>query len=343
VLEAARVGYWESDMRTGGLRVSGKFKANFGLSPDAPFSVETLQAHVHPDDWNMRIERLRHSIKTGAPLDMEYRVIWPDGSIHWLSVRGAVEHDETGRATRIVGISIDVTNEKHNEQRILEIARENSRLLKSAQDEIVERRRVEKHQDLLLAEINHRVKNTLAIVLSIATQTLRTTETPEAFRASFEARILALAEAHNLLTDGNWEGASLHAIVDRVLGPYRNAGQPRHVIASEHDIRIGPKTSVALVMALNELATNAAKYGALSTGTGSVMIAWSLTQERPPRIHLRWQEVGGAPVKAPLKTGFGTRLIRSLSHDAAAEVMMDFAPDGFICTFDLPLRSGAEA
>jgi two-component sensor histidine kinase len=223
------------------------------------------------------------------------------------------------------------------------VAIDNANLLKSANEEIAERRRFEKHQELLLAEINHRVKNTLAIVLSIATQTLRHSASSEAFRSSFEARILALAEAHNLLTDGNWEGASLRAILERVLGPYRGDNPPRYTLSGNRDVNVGPKTAVALVMALNELATNAAKYGALSNDTGIVMIDWSVDDEPTPRIRLRWEEVGGPPVTAPKRTGFGNRLIRNLSNDAAAEVMMDFAADGFVCTFDLPLRSGAEA
>ncbi len=347
MLHAARVGYWESDLRTGALRVSAEFKANFGMPPETPFDLDVLRANIHPDDWEPRVQRLQDSVRTGAPLNLEYRTIWPDGSTHWLQVRGSVQYDADGKPERIVGISIDVTSDKRAKERLAEIAAENARLLKAAQDEIAERKRIEKHQELLLAEINHRVKNTLAIVLSIATQTLRTTASPEAFRASFETRIIALAEAHNLLTDGNWEGASLRAIVERVLSPYVGTQQQEHeqryMVASAHDIRVGPKTAVALVMALNELAANAAKYGALSSGTGKIMIAWTLTDSDPARIHLRWEEIGGPPVEAPLNTGFGTRLIRSLSHDAAAEVSMEFAPAGFICTFDMPLRSGKEA
>ncbi len=343
VLEAARVGYWEHDLRTLELRVSREFKANFGLPPEAPFNVRILRANIHADDWQSRADKVRQCIENGTPLDTEYRAIWPDGSLHWLRVRGAVQYDETRAPARLVGISIDVTAEKLAETRLAEIAAENGRLLQEAQNEIAERKRIEQHQDLLLAEINHRVKNTLAIVLSIATQTLRTAESPEMFRASFEARILALAEAHNLLTDGNWEGASLRAIVDRIFGPYRGSDQPRYVVASQQDIRVGPKTAVALVMALNELATNAAKYGALSGHAGTVMIGWSLSDAQPPHVQLRWEEVGGPAVTPPLRTGFGTRLIRSLSNDAAAEVTMEFAPAGFNCTFDLPLRSGAEA
>jgi two-component sensor histidine kinase len=218
------------------------------------------------------------------------------------------------------------------------IAIDNARLFKAAQSELAERRRVEKHQELLLAELNHRVKNTLAIVLSIATQTLRHTDTAETFRAGFEARIMALAEAHNLLTDSNWEGASLRAVIERVLTPYRGEGKPRYVFSAAKDIQVGPRMAVALVMAFNELATNAAKYGALSNETGQVNVSWSIAQGSDPSyLRVKWEEIGGPGVKPPQRKGFGSRLIRGLSADEAGKVEMDFAPTGLICTFDLPL------
>jgi two-component sensor histidine kinase len=221
------------------------------------------------------------------------------------------------------------------------VAIDNARLFKAAQSELAERRRVEKHQDLLLAELNHRVKNTLAIVLSIATQTLRHADTAETFRAGFEARIMALAEAHNLLTESNWEGASLRAMIERVLTPYRGVGEPRYILAGTKDIQIGPRMAVALVMALNELATNAAKYGALSDEKGQVNVSWAIAEGgEPGYLRVKWAEIGGPPVNPPERKGFGSRLIRSLSEDEAGKVEMEFAPTGLVCTFDLPLPAG---
>ena len=221
------------------------------------------------------------------------------------------------------------------------IAIDNANLFRAAQTELAERRRVEQHQELLLAELNHRVKNTLAIVLSIATQTLRHADSAEIFRAGFEARIMALAEAHNLLTDGNWEGASLRAILERVLGPYRAEGRQRYHLVTESDVRLGPQTAVAMVMAYNELATNAAKFGALSSDSGSVNVAWSVDRgEKPPRLRVTWEETGGPRVKEPCRSGFGSRLIRGLSHDASGKVDMKFLETGLVCMFDLPLTTG---
>jgi two-component sensor histidine kinase len=223
------------------------------------------------------------------------------------------------------------------------IAIDNAKLFTAAQREIGERRRVEKHQDLLLAELNHRVKNTLAIVLSIATQTLRHTDSAEAFRAGFEARIMALAEAHNLLTEGNWEGASFHDIVERVLGPYRGEDKPRYIFPTDYDARVGPRVAVAMVMALQELATNAAKYGALSNATGIVSVHWKPVEDAPtPRLCVEWRETGGPPVERPSRTGFGSRLIKGLSEDAFGRVELDFAPTGLVCIFELPLSPGTE-
>ncbi|MGP0091316.1 MAG: sensor histidine kinase [Xanthobacteraceae bacterium] len=240
----------------------------------------------------------------------------------------------TGRVERLVaGIAAQAA-----------IAIDNANLFRAAQTELAERRRVEQHQELLLAELNHRVKNTLAIVLSIATQTLRHADSAEIFRAGFEARIMALAEAHNLLTDGNWEGASLRAILERVLGPYRAEGRQRFHIETENDVRLGPQTAVAMVMAYSELATNAAKYGALSGDYGSVNVAWSVNRgEKPPRLRIKWEETGGPRVNEPCRSGFGSRLIRGLSHDASGKVDMKFLETGLVCMFDLPLTTGDRA
>jgi signal transduction histidine kinase/FixJ family two-component response regulator len=220
------------------------------------------------------------------------------------------------------------------------IAIDNARLFASAQRELAERRRIEKHQDLLLAELNHRVKNTLAIVLAIATQTLRHSDTAEVFRTGFEARIMALSEAHNLLTESNWEGASFRDIVERVLGPYRGEGPPRYTVTADEDARVGPRTAVAMVMALHELATNAAKYGALSSSHGVVEVSWRVESAPEPRLLVEWRESGGPPVRPPSRTGFGSRLVRGLSEDAFGSVELDFVPSGLMCTFALPLTLG---
>jgi two-component sensor histidine kinase len=219
------------------------------------------------------------------------------------------------------------------------IAIDNARLFKSVEAELAERRRFERHQDLLLAELNHRVKNTLAIVLSISTQTMRHSSSAEAFRASFEARIIALAQAYDLLTEANWEGASLRAILEQVLGPFGD-GEERYVIAAKSDIKVSPRVAVAMVMAFHELATNAAKYGALSNPTGRINLEWQIEPGEPSRLKIVWHETGGPRVKQSSKRGFGSRLIQGLSQDVAGTVDMRFAADGVVATFEIPLQAG---
>src|SRR5262249_2082085 len=161
------------------------------------------------------------ALRDAGTLDVDYRVIWPDQSVHWLRVQGHAVYDIQGRPLRMAGISLDITDRKRTEE--------------SLRAEIAERRRVEKHQDLLLADPNHRARNTLAIVQSIAGQTLRHADSAAAFRTGFEARIMALSEAHRLLTDSNWEGARLSDIIDRVLNPYAAGATPRYTLTTDED------------------------------------------------------------------------------------------------------------
>jgi two-component sensor histidine kinase len=198
--------------------------------------------------------------------------------------------------------------------------------LLSVSRDITETKQLEEHQRLLINELNHRVKNTLATVQSIATQTLRNATALDEAQAAFEARLMALSRAHNVLTRENWEGASLRIIVTEAVAPYANAREDRlHV--SGPDVRLSPRMALALAMALQELATNAVKYGALSNDTGEIRILWMLDHTKaPPCLYLRWEESGGPPVQAPKRRGFGTRLI---------------APTGVVCTVDAPLMTDA--
>jgi PAS domain S-box-containing protein len=214
--------------------------------------------------------------------------------------------------------------------------------LLSVSRDITETKQLEEHQRLLINELNHRVKNTLATVQSIATQTLRNATALDEAQAAFEARLMALSRAHNVLTRENWEGASLRIIVTEAVAPYANAREDRlHV--SGPDVRLSPRMALALAMALQELATNAVKYGALSNDTGEIRILWMLDHTKaPPCLYLRWEESGGPPVQAPKRRGFGTRLIeRSLALDLEGDARIEFAPTGVVCTVDAPLMTDA--
>ncbi|HTR88039.1 MAG TPA: PAS domain-containing protein [Reyranella sp.] len=197
--------------------------------------------------------------------------------------------------------------------------------------DVTERLRYEDHLKLLLNELNHRVKNTLSIVQSIATLTLKGADSGA--REDFEQRLLTLSAVHNLLTDENWDGALLRDVVRASL-----KALPDGRIAIEgEELRLRPKSAVTLSMALHELATNAVKYGALSTEQGRVAVRWRVSGER---FLMSWRESGGPRVAPPERTGFGTRMIR---HGLAAElrgtVEIDYRPEGVVCTVDAPLKT----
>jgi two-component sensor histidine kinase len=191
--------------------------------------------------------------------------------------------------------------------------------------------------DLLIEELNHRVKNTLAILQAIAVQTFRSASKAE--RATFEGRLGALAEAHNLLSMEKWQGSGLQDVVSRVMQPYL-LNNPRRLRMSGPKVPLSPRLAVVLSMILHEIATNAAKYGALSNDGGSITLDWEVTGETGKRkLRLIWTEVGGPPVVAPVRRGFGSRLIeRSARDQLGGEATVDFLPRGVVYTLTCALE-----
>ncbi|WP_334163623.1 CHASE domain-containing protein [Phenylobacterium sp.] len=213
----------------------------------------------------------------------------------------------------------------------------------AAEVEVAARRESEQQRELLVGELNHRVKNTLATVQSIAAQTLREGKSLAATRESFESRLLALSETHNLLTRDHWRGAGLRELVEVELAPY--AGARNRIDVTGEEVWLAPDTALALGMALHELATNALKYGALSGEEGRVEIAWTLRQQDGSDwLKLVWEERGGPPVTPPSRRGFGSRLIETgLRRQLRGHVDLAFRPQGVCCTIDLPLEAGEPA
>lgn len=202
------------------------------------------------------------------------------------------------------------------------------------------RREAVHRQALLINELNHRVKNSLATVQSMAAQTFREGQNSAEARALFNSRLAALARAHDVLTNQSWEGAELADVVERALEPFQSATS-RFVIEGS-DVRLSPKQALALSMALHELATNAAKYGALSNGDGRVRIAWSIApRDGPSEMRLTWTEEGGPLVSPPSRKGFGSRLIeRSLAHDLGGEASIEYRPEGVVSIIRSPIEIG---
>lgn len=189
-------------------------------------------------------------------------------------------------------------------------------------------------QKLMIDELNHRVKNTLATVQSIAMQTARSHADPATFAEGFQARLLALSHTHDLLTRSHWEGADLADILKHETVAHGS----HRVTLNGPPIALEPAAALSLGMIFHELATNAAKYGALSAPEGRVLVDWAVANQLSPILTLSWREVDGPPVRAPERRGFGSRLIeRNVRHDLAGEIKLAYANDGFSAEFSIPL------
>jgi two-component sensor histidine kinase len=195
----------------------------------------------------------------------------------------------------------------------------------------------EKRQRLMLNELNHRVKNTLAIVQAIASQTWRATQDATEFQSAFSARVMALARAHSLLTKTQWQGASLRDLVVGALAPFTdNAGS--RIRFEGPAIAINPNSSVTLSLLLHELATNASKHGSLSVPNGRLSVLWHRnTDGGETSVKIAWREQGGPVAIAPAKKGFGSRLITASMEQLKGNVELEFLPEGIRCTLLIPL------
>jgi PAS domain S-box-containing protein len=305
-IDAAHMGIWEADLSTDTLKGSPQLNRLLGLPEDAPLDAEAIRSRYYPGERERVAaagrEALRHPDRFG---EVEFRYAMPNGALRWLLLRAQAQVDASGTPTGFIGVMIDITD----------------------------RKRAEEHQQLLINELNHRVKNTLAIVQGIAQQTFKGPDLPTEARQAFEGRLSALSAAHNLLTRQNWESASIRQIVgDAVAAVGPRADRVR--IAGP-DILLSPKTAVSLAMAVHELATNAVKYGSLSVPDGEVEVRWRTGEGR---LHLVWRERGGPAVVPPTKRGFGTRMIeRGLAGELGGEVGIEFRREGLTCTVDAPL------
>ncbi len=315
-VEAGRLGSWDYDLETGRVIASDYCRLNFGVAAGEPFDrYEQVTARVHPKDREMRQQALDDAVLTGNDLEVEHRVIKHDGQVGWVLSRGRAVY-QGGRPVRIAGVSLDITDRKKAEER----------------------------QKLLLDELNHRVKNTLATVQSIAAQTRRFAADQDDFDRQFFARVQALAHAHDLLTEASWEGASLTDVVARTLSPHLGAGEASRVSLSGPPVRLGPNAAVTLNMAFHELATNAAKYGSLSVEHGRVEVHWrAVGGAIPEAIEIHWLESGGPSVEPPRRRGFGSRLIeQGLARELAGETKLVFDGDGLSCRMRFPLSAKLE-
>jgi PAS domain S-box-containing protein len=309
--EAAELGLWDLDVRTGVLIWPPRVKQMFGISADTPISMADFYAGLHPDDYDRVVAAFAAAIDPArrAIFDVEYRTIGKeDGRLRWVAAKGRALFSAEGECVRVLGTAIDISVRKAAEQ----------------------------HLRLMINELNHRVKNSLATVQAIAAQTLRRGAVPDEVRDALAARLVALAEAHDVLTDEKWSGAELADLAAQAAAPYVSLRGVSPIYIDGPSVFLPPKTAIAMALAFHELATNAAKYGALSAADGHVLIAW--TVESSPggqALRLTWRESGGPPVRPPQRTGFGTRLIqRGLASELRGQVVMDYQPGGLVCTME---------
>jgi len=217
------------------------------------------------------------------------------------------------------------------------VAMDNARLHKAAQLEIEQRRRAEESKELLLHELKHRVKNTLATIQAVAMQTFR--EAPRTELNTFISRVLALSEAHDLLTQRDWETVDVEHIVRRAVNPFAAEGGERFDISGS-EVKIPSEKALQLAMVLHELATNAVKYGALSNATGTVEISWNCPDGADRLLEMWWIERGGPEAMPPTRKGFGSRMIERALRGEGSGAEFDFSPDGLRFRLRLALHDG---
>jgi len=301
-LDAAQMGEFEWDIGEDRLIVSARMARITGL-PAGPMAAEQGNAvyrYVHPDD----VEPLKRAITDGlnkqGRYDVEYRMIRPDdGRVLWMQSSAAPGRDSEGNVRRLIGVVTDIT----------------------------ERRSEDDARNALVAELDHRVKNVLASVQSLAAQSARKTTSLDAFLKTFAGRLDAMASAHTLLTATRWRGADIGNIAAAELGGLA-PGQARW---SGPEILLNPRATNALTLALHELATNAVKFGALSAETGRVSVTW--TARQAGGFELTWIERGGPPVSAPTRRGFGATLLeRVTGRELGGEAKIEFMASGVQAT-----------
>ena len=265
---------------------------------------------IHPDD-RAQFKALVGGVRADNPsYAVTFRFVRPDSREMWLEEIAKAEFDAAGRCVRIKGLTLDIS----------------------------ERKRAEKHQGQLIAELDHRVKNVLARVAVVAMYTRQGSGSMDDFIQALDGRIQSMADAHALLSQSHWQGVSLTELVRRQLAPYAT---DVNTAIEGPDVKLSAAATEAIAMVLQELVTNAAKYGSLSTPGGRVSVSWDRrpSGDATASLMIAWREVGGPTTAVPAKFGYGTSLIRDLvPHELGGSVDLVFAPHGVCCTIEIPAR-----
>lgn len=316
--------FWFADLDPLRVRyVNPAFERIWGERAEAIYENAYLwQQRIHPDDRSAVVEAFERYIAGDGsiPYAAEYRVLRSDGEIRWVADRGVSIKCEPGEVRSVAGIASDIT----------------------------ERKEIERRQAFMMQELDHRVKNNLAAVLSVAETTISNSQTLEEFSEAFRGRILALARSHVALAEAHWKGVDLKRLVEQTISPYQDT-QGGTVEVRGEALVLPPGAAAGISMTLNELCTNAVKHGALSRPTGHVRVDWRLLPETAPGefngvprsqiVALNWVERGGPPAKAPERRGMGLTLINGLiGHELAGTIEFQFDDQGLSCAIRFPLE-----
>jgi PAS domain S-box-containing protein len=308
-LAAGHMGSWEWDLAADrGSWDEGQYRI-FGVTPESfQVTARNVGDLIHPDDWEelrLAVDRMARGERTQR---IEFRVRRPNGEIRWCTGTAAASVDAAGNVARISGVTVDVTDRKDAEER----------------------------QILLAREVDHRARNALAIIQAIVR--LTRAKHVEEYVATVEGRIKALSLAHTLLSNSRWQGADLGTLVAEEFGPYRIGNK---IEINGPNVSLTPATAQGIALALHELATNAAKHGALSSMKGKVSLTWQIQSDR---LTLHWLESGGPTIKAPSSRNFGLKVIRaSVEQQLGGEAKFDWNPRGLRCDLAIPLRETTDA
>jgi len=303
-LAAGQMGSWEWDPVNGDFAWDDGQYRIFGVDP-ATFdvTVDNIKALIHPEDWKHLQSAIKPASQNTPSFQTEFRVCRPNGETRWCIGTAVASADATDNIVRISGVTVDITDRKEAEER----------------------------QALLAREVDHRARNALALVQSIVR--LTRSDTIKSYIAAVDGRIGALSRAHTLLAQSRWQGADLARLVEEELAPYR-AGDDGKITANGPDVSLEPRTAQTLALALHELSTNAAKYGALSVMHGRVGVTWEL---QPDSLVVRWSESGGPATEPPASPGFGIRVISaSIERQLEGETAFHWRPEGLHCSLRVP-------
>ena len=304
---AGELAVWEIDLRTNTITTSPELNALYRFEPSARPTIEDFGAlYAAGERARVEAETAEAMARGETAIRFEAKHQWPDGLVKWIAVRAQLNNGEDGKPVRLIGVAMDVTERRLSEERLRVTAR----------------------------ELQHRVKNNLTIVQTLAARTFRSARSMESGITAFNGRLRALATATELLTSANWEHVSVADVVDASVRPYRDDGALERFALTGEPLRISSKDAVSLGMALHELCTNAVKYGSLSAESGRVSVSWL---QQDGRVALEWRETGGPSVVPPADRGFGTQLLQSGLFGSNGGIELEFPSEGVVCRIVIPV------